>query len=502
MEIDAIEAWNGILRIKREMSLRDVGVVVTHRITATGTAPVKFQLVDRFPSRLEADDVGFHPEYEPAHGRIDAEQVLISDVVDPEAELVVRYGVCPTRAHTPEEIEELQFSTPPSIELAEAVEGETVDQSELEAAAMTRSSGADEGSSPLFSKLLGPLWREGDEEPGGTEAADQPGDERAEPAHDTMVGRAEAGVDVEEVPGPEGEDESAEEEGDEEPTEPEEPPRPGPTDGSDEASEEGEDGGEGIGTGGDPFGPSEDNSALAAAISRAHDREEAGGDEEGASTDWLAGDDEGTGPEDVGPAGAGTDPVEGLIERLESDDLTDQERDRLGRSLATLIEEVDSPSKLTSLRLRNLEAEVHAMASYRAALEEIIDEHGPAEEFLADVRGEIEAVADRLDDHDRELEAAADERTSFGERLDSLHDEVSVLSSRIERLDDRVDSLRANHRSKLTALEERIKTLEPALERVEELEDDLGSVRRTAERAEKTRRVLADALQWDEVDEE
>lgn len=500
MEIDAIEAWNGILRIKREMNLRDVGVVVTHRITATGTAPVKFQLVDRFPSRLEADDVGFHPEHEPAHGRIDAEQVLISDVVDPEEELVVRYGVCPTRAHTPEEIEELQFSTPPSIELAEAVEGETVDQSELEAATMTRSSAEDEGSSPLFSKLLGPLWREGDAEVGGTEAAEQPEDGRPEPARDTMVGRAEAGVDVEEVPGPDDEDEQAEEEEGEEPAEPEKPPRPGPDDGGDEATDEDEEGSEGIGTGGDPFGPSEDNSALAAAISRAHDRDEPEDDDAGTSTDWLAGEDEGTGPGDA--AGAGIDPVDVLLDRLESGDLTDRERERLGRSLATLIEEVDSPSKLTSLRLRNLEAEVHAMASYRAALEEIIDEHGPAEEFLADVRGEIEAVADRLDDHDRELEAAADERTSFGERLDSLHDEVSVLSSRIERLDDRVDSLRANHRSKLTALEERIKTLEPALERVEELEDDLDSVRRTAERAERTRRVLADALQWDEVDEE
>lgn len=484
VDIDPIEAWNAIIRVERGLTLRDLGVVVTHRITSTGASPVKFQIVDPFPGSLAVDEVGFHPDYKPPHGRLDAERAIISGVVSPDEELVVRYGVCPVEAHHPAELEELQQSSPPSIEIAEAVDSAVLEADELANAAMARSSGADEetGSSPLFKKLLGPLW--GPHAPDATEEPREPG----EAADDAEPAEADAGP-AEPAGAAAGEAAADETGGEQREADAEEAESGAPTASS-----------------GDPFGPSEANGALAASIARAH--------YSGAET-GRAVDDASRGPDDPGdvdgssifgnddgPSPAEEDPVDRLIERLEDDDLDDDQRERLARALEGVLEATEGPSKLVDLRLRNLEAEVQAMAAYRSALEGIIDEHGPAKEFLSGIRGEITDVAAAVDDHDDALEEAARERGSLENRLDALHDEVATIGSRLERLDDRVDSLRSTHRSKLVALEERLEALEPAADRLDELEAEVESVRESAARAEEIRRALSNALRLDELEDE
>lgn len=91
--IEPLEVWNDVLGDRREVSVEDWGLVVTHRIRATSPSTIQFQILDPLPAEFDIEDVGFHSDLEPGAGRIGTDRVVIAGVAEPQVEFVVKYGI-------------------------------------------------------------------------------------------------------------------------------------------------------------------------------------------------------------------------------------------------------------------------------------------------------------------------------------------------------------------------------------------------------------------------
>lgn len=145
--VHPVTVVSGPLRVVRTIDIRDEGLAVTHRISTRGSADVRFLVIDPLPSNLEHGDVGFHPDHAPAAGRVEPQYAVMSDVARPDSERVFTYGLCPAPPLRPEAVKRLQDQSRPVIDIAEPVESGTVEQAELEQAAMVRSAAEAETSS-------------------------------------------------------------------------------------------------------------------------------------------------------------------------------------------------------------------------------------------------------------------------------------------------------------------------------------------------------------------
>lgn len=523
-EIEPVETWNGVLRDRRELELRNAGVVVKHTITGPTDEAVKFQLVDPLLSHFEVEDVGFHPDFEPDHGRIDGEQAVISGVVEPDEPSVVRYGARLRAGPSLEEIKEIQTSSLPSIELSEQVGSQKDADSELEEAAIPRSTSAAGGITSGSDGFLADMeWGR----PSGADADRDEDEAISEAADDDTDAPVEASEPSESADADEspfswetiGSGQTASTEGDAEATDPEADDSDGESTADEEPAEEASGTRKHAWGQGDPFGHTEEDSSLAAALSRkASDQDAESGspvleDEDapadsgpepetqdtGRPAEDSGGDDTAV---DVDAEGTGRldDPVEALIRQLEDGDVSDEQTERLAAALDRLLETAETTTESTRLRLERLESRMQSFSTYIDALEAIIDEHGPADEFLGEVRADIRSLETTVDRIDDELQQAAEARDSIDDRLDALDDQTSLLESRLERLGDRLDSMRSSHRSKLSALEDQIERLEPAAEQVEDLEAAVEQLSADVEAAEARRRAIVQALS--DVDED
>lgn len=413
--VKTVEVWKGPLRDCREMDLRETGMVVTHRLTSTTASPVEYQVVDPFPGHVDVEDIGFHPNHEPTHGRIDGDQAVMSGVVGPDEEHVVTYGMRLASERPIEELETLQVEVLPVIERSKSVDPDDVDEADLETAAMARSAGATESadgdSVAFFDWLRRSIQR----------------DEDADGSVSTGVEELER------------------------------------TD-----------------------GPTADTAVEADADESAPDASgEPGGEQAVVSNDR-------------GPAERST--AEALLHQLESDTLSDDQRRRLASALQELLATEETPRYSTEVRLRQLESKLQEFEAYADALGAIIDTHGPADEFLGSVRGDVTSLEAAVDDLRTELDRAAETRSSLDERLEAVADEVAMLGSRLERLDDTLESLRARHRTKVSMLEGRIAAIEPAADEVEDLSDAIASIGDEVEAVRSSHRAMVTALTEDEPD--
>lgn len=449
------EVWNGVLRDIREVEVRDSTIVITHRLTSTSSDALEYLLIDPFPAEFDIDEIGFHPDYEPAQGRLGGDRAVISGVVGPDEEVVVKYGIRPQRSQLVEEVERRQRSAEPSIELSTSFEVDEDEELDLEAATQTRSSsGADFGDpdSPEFIERM----RRRVEAMRASTSEGQP--EGAE------------GDIVEATDESEGEEPTLQEVldvGEPDPEEPEGEPQPG------------------VGIGGDPFGGSESDASLASAASPRS--EDPGPDDPSGAP---PGDAEADGPE----------VVEELIAALTTGSVTEDQQRRLGGALLGVIDaaEPDRPSR--DARLRHLEAELQRFEAYTAAIEDLLDEHGPAGEFLAELRSDLESLDDDIESLEQEFEQAATSRSSQLKWLDMLADEVSSIDSRQNRLGDRVESLEGSLRSKTAGLESRIAELEPAVEETRGLRDDMEELQASVAELEERLSTLGSILSGTDVE--
>lgn len=477
--IDPIEVRDELIKIKRGLELQGPNVIVTHRIRASAETPVEFQVIDPLPASLDLEEVGFDPNNEPLHGRIDDQAATISGVIEPGEESVIRYGLRPTESRPPEDIERVQQSARPSVEISSPVDRDGDSPAYLEKATMTRSASqakpTDAESMAAGSATDGPS----PSEDGPDETAAASDDDSPDKDHMIFPGRGDAaagdGDEVErasEPPAAEAERQAGESEA----AAGEAPPSL------------------------DARGGTTPESEPATAADR-EDRQAGGvfGVDEGAPPEGEAEPTERSSATEVGDeTPAEDDVVEALIQQFERGDFSPDQRQRLAEQLDDVLAVTRGASKSTELRLRQVESEVQAMSTYTEALEGIIDEFGPADEFLAEVRREVEGLDSSVEQIQDDLERAASSRAGLGDRLDNLSDEFAILESRLERVDDRVEALRSVHQRKVSTLEGKVEELGDLADRVADLEPELASLREAVQEGRARRRAIARALSEDE----
>lgn len=463
-----MEIWNGALRDEREIEVQDSSIVVTHRISATSPKAVQFRLIDPFPGQFDIDEIGFHPDYEPANGWLLFDEAVISGVVTPDEPVVVKYGLRPESPPLTDEVEQRQATAKPSIELSMGVDDAGAAEADLETASMTRSSTSSEPAEPETSEFVEELdWRIREmekraESPSAiAEGADRGEDERL--ADTAPAEEPKSAVDP-------GTDEDGESSG---------------ADGLDRGDEF-DQSRPNAGAGGDPF---DDRVRDAATGSGGIGGEQAGSEHSEGETQAEADREPTTRPD--------ASPVERLIDELESGDLTDDQRERLGDRLQDLLAEPDRSDRSAEVRLEHLESEMQRFSAYADALEAIIETHGPAEEFLSSVRGDIADLEASVEDLQTVVDRARSSRNSQRERLGTLADELGKVESRQSRLHDEVESLQGAHRKKSRQLETRIEEIEPAVGRIDELETELESVRTAVDDVQGKLAALRSALSDD-----
>lgn len=467
-DIEPMEVWNGVLRDVREVTLRDSTVVVTHRIVATSPTSVRFQIVDPFPVEFDLEEIGFHPNFEPDHGRLSSDQAVITGVAEPETELLVKYGFKPQRRLDTDAVQRLQQRTKPSIEMSTKAEGSEAEDVDLESATMTRSSS--EGVSPDA---------ESDDPFSGIR-------QRIEKKESTAWGGdSEEGVDHEDDP--ESDTSSADEE-----TE------------SVDAVESGKEEPRAVDDLFGDAGPAEPAETSEAAVTESGrgdvSREDSDPDVSATASGGPIDDEvteaDGLGAGSVSEPDLGDDPavVQALIDQLQADQLTAEQRRQLAEQLGSVLDERNRDRRSTQVRIDHLESQLQRFEAYADALEAVIDVHGPAEEFLSEIRDDITTLEASIDDITRNLDDASEARSAQRRRLNDLADELTTHDSRLERLRDRLESLRGDHRRETANLDERLTEVEPVVDQLDDLETEVVTLQKSMERLEDRLKAVGDAL--------
>lgn len=471
--IEPMEVWNGVLQDVREVTLRDSVVVVTHRIAATSPTAVRFQIVDPLPAEFDHEEIGFHPNFEPEHGRVSTDQAVLTGVAEPEEELHIKYGFEPQRRFEPEDVQRLQQRAKPSIEMSTKVEDAEAEEVDLESAAMTRSSSEATVSTTESDEPFSDIRRRieekeetawGDESGGDERPVDEPGADSPSTGEEVEaadgIGTEEEPKAVDDLFGDAGPDERAES--------------------SEHTVAERERSGESL-----------DDSALEASDDVSEASLEEGVAETGDVEAVSASEPDGGDHRSV---------VQALIDQLEADNLTDEQRRQLAEQLGSVLETGDSGRQSTEVRLGHLESQMQRFEAYADALEAVIDVHGPAEEFLSEVRDDIAALEASVDDLTRDLDDASEARSAQRRRLNELADELTTHDSRLERIRDRLESLRSDHRRETANLDERLTEIEPVAEQLDDLETEVATLQGTVERLEDRLKAVGDALSSTDIE--
>ena len=141
----------------------------------------------------------------------------------------------------------------------------------------------------------------------------------------------------------------------------------------------------------------------------------------------AAADDAGaTGGANTDRAGAGRGVPEGGVGAALAAELRDGDLAESDRQL--LAAELDTDDASGEVRFSHLQSRISDLEAYTDALEEFIDENGPARRLIEDLTDDIERIEDEL--------AALDERTEANERaIERLDDDVAANADDIEALD-------------------------------------------------------------------
>jgi archaellum component FlaC len=153
------------------------------------------------------------------------------------------------------------------------------------------------------------------------------------------------------------------------------------------------------------------------------------------------------------------------------DALDDAQRDALQDAVAP------EHTRSDELEFKQLRARLEDFAAYADGLEELIDEHGTATAIVDDLRADIDAAAEAVDDIDQRLAAASDGHASPAARFDAIEDRLETVTDRLETLGDRLDT----HDAHLERVEDRHERLDARIGtvdgRVDGVADDLAATR-------------------------
>lgn len=164
------------------------------------------------------------------------------------------------------------------------------------------------------------------------------------------------------------------------------------------------------------------------------------------------------GSRDTEPSAHGGSLVDGLLDELQRRELSADEQALVRAELGV----ERTPSE--AVRLDHVQATVDDLVAYRDALEGFIDEQGPAQALVEEIRGTLEdhtAELDRLESAVNDLEAAVE---SLG----------ATQAADVERLEDRLTSVENELSEELTSLDDDLDAVQGELHRLQEWREKLS----------------------------
>ncbi len=452
VELDPITVEGDLLAINRSLVVRDSGIMVTLRFASHADTPVKYQCIDPLPGSYDLDEIGFHPDHQPSHGRIEDHQVVVGGVLDPDDERVVKYGMCPGRVLSPDAIEPDQTGVPPTIELEERIEAAEVDEVDLETPAMARGGvGSETADQKLFTNLKNSVFGGTDQTPAAREEPASANVETSE-SEEAAVAVAEAITDLEDDPDATVTDATAPE-----------------------------------------------------SVEELFSKTEASDSEGPPTDDPQAGSNSPTGLDD-------SHLIDELVTALQAES---PETER-GEALATELSKfVDEPSaglpRSAEVRLQQIESNMEEFAAYTEALRDLIDEHGTAEEFVTEIKSDLDTIETDLTELGADLDVAMDRLDDMTDTQDRITGQIDDLQSAIETAaDERTDfsddiadleaalaTLRRDASEARTDMADQIDALETT---IDDVADEVADLREDVEDGKARRRAIAEALSGDLLD--
>ena len=147
-----------------------------------------------------------------------------------------------------------------------------------------------------------------------------------------------------------------------------------------------------------------------------------------------------------------------LAAELRAGDLAEADRELLA-------EELDTDDAGSEVRLTHLQSRISDLEAYTDALEEFIDENGPARQLIEDLTDQVATIEDEL--------AALDERTSETEdAIERLDAAVETNADDIAALDENIDDTEAA----VDTTQESVAELRADVEEIEEWRERISSV--------------------------
>lgn len=452
VELDPIKVEGDLLAVDRTFVARESGIIADIRIASHADSPVKYRVIDPFPSAFDVEEIGFHPDYEPSHGRIDNSQIIIGGVVDHDDDHLVKYGMCPFQARPPEELARVQREHPPVIDLEERVDAHSVDEIDLETPTFARgTSSADRSSSGIYSSFKRSVLGEtnsDDTEPTGSAEAPETAPTTSEEAAEAV---ADAISDLEAI-----NDVTDSASADPETVE--------------ELFEHAESGSE---TDADPpaVPPREDKQVVDQLLDELRD--------ESASAERR----------------------EALAEELTA--LLNTQEPILPQSAAVRLRELESKMAELSAYREALRDLIDEHGTAEEFVTEIKSSIATVETTIEDLRDDLESTTADLEVIDANQEELADDLEDLDSSLEALAADSTAgrddLADDIDSLEDTVDDLRDTVGDARTELAAEIDHLTSSIEQVEADIDTLGD---DVEEGKARRRAIAKALSGDQIDEE
>lgn len=247
-------------------------------------------------------------------------------------------------------------------------------------------------------------------------------------------------------------------------------------------------------------GPAFDESRSASETGSFRERFERARDAALTTADGAAVDEAPSAPPD---AGDDRPVAERLAEEL-ADDVDDETLAAIRSALG-----VES-SRRDEVQVGHLQSRVEEFAAYADTLGDLIDEHGPPGELLADHDARLRSLGDDVDGVRSQLDEVADERAALADRLDAVDERLEDLDGRLRAVDDvteeveslrtELDQLRRQHGDDVDDLSSALDGLESSLDDavgdldrdVDGLRGDLEAVRANVKEWQATRARLAD----------
>jgi len=459
VEIDPITIEGEHIAVERSLIVRDSGIIATIRITPLETPPIKYQLVDPFPGAFDVEEIGFHPDHQPSHGRVDPHEIVIGGVLETEDGQIVKYGLCPLDGESPEMVRSVQSDNLPAIGLEEAIESATADDVEFETPAIEETT--DRGG--LYSSFKRSVF--------GRAPADTTVVSSHASATDTTDSEEAAEAVAEAISDLESEADDA---------------SAAPTEGPDTVEE--------------LFGQDEPNEAP--------DR---------GPRDEVRTEDVSTAtPSDQPINGPDASVIDRLIAELRTGAAADDRRDALAEELDSLLGAEDQPlPRSIEVRLQQMESRMEEFSAYTSALRDLIDEHGTASEFITEIHEELEqldteiaGVRDTLEQTTTDLQALEEAHhdveahvesldESFDEMAETAADERSAIKADLRDIERTIDDL---EREAADARDELSTKVDDLLSDVTEHAHELDALREDVEEERARRKAIAQALSGDLVE--